>query len=202
MADDDVRDDATLADTLGAFGTRPLLEGPPESDDAPSDPTSEWHAEEPPRQPDESRLERLVAWVRWAAAPLGFFVFLSALTAYGVLRDRDGGSVSPEPPAVAGEPAAVSTPPVTEPITVPPTTVPTTVPSAPTTVAGPSPAPPPTSPPEAATDPPEVTATTVATSRFRPVCGYTPGQPVIVSVNGRPAGEVAADARGCVSPPE
>ena len=202
MSDDDVRDDALLADTLGAFGTRPLLDGTPEPHGAPSDPTPEWHTDEEPPDADASRLGRLVGWVRWAAAPLGFFFFLAGLTAYGVLRDRDGSTVSDSRPAVApattsapattpATTATTSVPASTAPvpvITVTPTTGPgvtvstTVLPSASDADAAPSPA---------ADDPP--------VRRYGPVCGYAPGQKVEIVINGRREGTASADADGCVS---
>lgn len=193
MPEDDARDDATLAETLGAFGAQPLLEGTGAPDGAGTDAAGEWYPDDGPAGDDGSRPGRLVRWLRWGAAPLGFLLFLAALTAYGVLRDRDGTSDAPTPPAVAT--TQVSTAPAPE-ATVPPTTAvdpPTTLPEAP-------PEPATTSPPVAAeTDTAEVTATTAPAPRFGPVCGYAPGETVEILINGRPAGTATADADGCVS---
>ncbi len=193
MAEDEGRDDATLAETLGAFGARPLLDGTPDPDASPSGPVLEPPLDEG-KEPEESPLGRLLGWVRWAAAPLGFFLFLSALTAYGVLRDREGTSGSPAPPAVVTEPPPRLTAPVGE-----GSTAPTTAAGASATTLAEPPLQPEGSPPvPAETQPSRMTVTTTP-ARLGPVCGYTPGQSINISVNGRPAGRVTADARGCVS---
>ena len=214
MGEDERRDDAVLADALRAFGgVGPLPDGATEPDVAPSDPTPEWRTDGAPSEPDGSRVGRLVGWVRWAAAPLGFFLFLAALTAYGVLRDRDGSTVSGSQPA--GAPATTSapattattslparTPPVpattVTPTTGPPTTArPTTVPTttAPAAAGGlrttPSPSPSDSDPAPAADD--------QSGRQDGPVCGYAPGETVDVVINGRPEGTATADGQGCVS---
>jgi hypothetical protein len=220
MAEDELRIDAGVAETLGAFGTRPLLDGTSDPGAAPSDPTPESHLDEGRPEPDESRLARLVGWVRWAAAPLGFFLFLSALTAYGVLRDREGsGTTNSQPSAAAATTAVPATAAPTRQITVTPTTSPqaaspaTTVPDAPTALSSaapraaspPAPAPPAASPPApspsgtSGADPARSTATGVPVRYFGPACGHAPGQTIAVMIDGRRQVPATADANGCVS---
>ncbi|HWC11239.1 MAG TPA: hypothetical protein VG455_08455, partial [Acidimicrobiales bacterium] len=139
MADDDRRDEAILAETLAGFGPRPVLDGAAEPGE-PDDTRPDWQPDEEPGGPDESRLDRLAAGLRWAAAPLGFFLFLAALTAYGVLRDRAGDtadSPSPAPAATTEMPSTTAPPPTTEPPAAV-TTVPTTAPPVPTTASAPA----------------------------------------------------------------
>lgn len=221
MGEDQRRDDAILADTLRAFAARPLPDGTTEPDVAPSHPAQEWHPEEEPpepdgepREPDGSRFDRVVGWVRWAAAPLGFFLFLSALTAYGVLRDRDGSTVSGS--QSAGTPATTTAPATTATTSLPARTAPV-----PTTTVTPTTGPPmtaspttvPTTPPAAAgglrstpapsgsdADPDRAPAADdLRGKQYGPVCGYAPGETVDVVINGRPDGTATADAEGCVS---
>ena len=210
MPEDPDPDDVILAESLGAFSARPLLDGTAELDAARSDPAPEWRSDDEPPE-DESSAGRLVAWVRWAAAPLGFFLFLTALTAYGLLRDRDGTSDPGSRPAVApqttsapattvatAEPATTApalqitvTPSTRPPATVPATTLPPE-PSGPTSPVAPPPGlDPDPPPPPAANDPPP--------RSYGPVCGYSPGETVEVEINGRPEGLATADGDGCVS---
>ena len=215
MAEDEGRDDATLAETLGAFGARPLLDGAPEPDDAPPGrPTPEWHPDEGP-EADGSRLGRLLGWVRWAAAPLGFFLFLSALTAYGVLRDRDGSSTTGSSASAsrAGAAPATTSAPATTATTPAPATTATSSQPAVTATAGPRATVSTATPPRAATgrsaaSPPPASAPAPTRSSaanslpvryFGPACGHAPGQTIAVTIDGRRLGPATADADGCVS---
>jgi hypothetical protein len=207
MAEDEARDDTTLADTLGAFGARPLLDGTPEPDPASPEPTR-WRTDEPPARPDQSRLGRLVGWVRWAAAPLGFFLFLAALTAYGVLRDRDGSTASDS--AVDSQPAAApvttAAPTPTTPgtpmtalapqITFTPSTGPPS-PRSPTTLGGASTGRSAASAPAASGR--QAAANDLPVTRLGPDCGHAPGETVPLTVDGRRQVFATAAADGCVS---
>jgi hypothetical protein len=158
----------------------------------------------------DSRLGRLTDRIRWAAAPLGFLLFLAAITVHGLV-DGPGADEDVVP---AGAPAPSASAPATTATTEASSTMPATVAEAPTTAPA-APAAPPE--PAAATEPPAeppppaaaadgdtvqtapaATHTTRAAPRFGPVCGLVPGQTVHVSINGRPGPTVRADANGCV----
>jgi hypothetical protein len=114
-----------------------------------------------------------------------------------VLRNREGNDAadSPAPPVVATTARPAITSPAAE-----VRTVPTTGLQAPTTLPEPPAAPAPTSPPaRPGPGSDRVTATTAPATRFGPVCGYAPGQTVVISINGRRAPPVTAGADGCVS---
>ena len=198
MADDEVSDEATLAETLGAFGARPLLDGTSEPAAAPSDPTPDGRHDEGWPETDESPVARVLGWVRWAAAPLGFFLFLSALTAYGLLRDREGSGAADSPAPAVATTALPATTATTAPATEV-TTMPTIV-EVPTTLPEPPAAPSTTLPPVTSdAGAARVTAGTAPVTRFDPVCGYTPGRTARITINGRPRPPVTVDAAGCVS---
>ncbi|HEX2275439.1 MAG TPA: hypothetical protein VHG90_16375 [Acidimicrobiales bacterium] len=207
MTDEETPDDVSVPETLGgALGAVPPPPRPSEESSVFSDASRELRLET--GRPVESRVSRFVNWLRWAAAPLGFFLFLAGLTAFGLLKDEtttdtgDQMAANPQP--------AVSAPPTT---VAAPTTVPATAP--PTTVAAPVTAPPPTEPPPtepAPTEPPQTAppqtappapssarSAPAASPRYGPACGYRPGQTVRITINGRPAGTATADANGCVT---
>lgn len=146
---------------------------------------------------------------RSALARLGVVAFLAALVLSAwIVVGRGGdtagvtaGSRSSQPPA------AVTTPP-------------STVPEAPTTTAAPATTAPPvtqavaaapqvTSPPPPPARPrtttaparPRTTSAPAPAARYGPLCGFSPGAPVDVQINGRPAGAATADRNGCVSAP-
>lgn len=196
MPQDEGLDDAPFPETLGALGGVPA---PPRPGDEPpilaeADPEVPLHDGQTPG--GESRRDRLVSWLRWAAAPLGFSVFLVALTLFGLLKD--------EPTIDAGGVPAATTP-ATRSTATPP--VPTTVPDAPTTTATPTTEPPTTQPP--ATQPPATAPTPPrevgpsagrsTSPRFGPVCGHPAGRMFEIVINGQPAPPVTADANGCVT---
>ena len=192
MPQDEGLDDAPFPETLSALGGVPA---PPRPGDEPPilaepDPEVQLHDRRTPG--GESRRDRLVSWLRWAAAPLGFSVFLVALTLFGLLKD--------EPTTDAGGVPAATTP-ATRPTATPP--VATTVPDAPTTTATPTTEPPTTQPP--ATEPAPgaqqvgPSADRSTSPRFGPVCGHPPGQMFEIVINGQPAPPVTADANGCVT---
>ena len=213
MADDDAPHEPSIAETLpGGLGAVPPPASPQESTVL-RDASQELRYDVGP--PVESRMSRFVSWLRWAAAPLGFFLFLAGLTAFGLLKDDSTTDLGDTSTAdVAPEPAT-SAPETTATTATATTTAPTTVAELPT-----SDAPPPAEPPSAAapeptepspTAPPETSppaprsagaaAPAAAGPRYGPVCGYRPGQTVGITINGRPAGSVTADANGCVSVP-
>lgn len=211
MAQDEGLDDAPFPETLGALGGVPA---PPRPADEP--PTSasvigDAPVDDRPSVGRESRLDRLIGWVQWAAAPLGFFVFLVALTAFGLLKDEPttdarnvpAANMSPPTSAAAQTPAAAITVPEAPSTTAAPATTepPTTEPptTQPPTTEPPAPEPPTTEPPpEPASGSAEADSSNTA-PRFGPVCGYRPGQTVRIRINGEPAPPVTADADGCVS---
>jgi hypothetical protein len=135
---------------------------------------------------------RLTDWVRWAAAPLGFLVFVVGLTVFGLRHD--GRTALEATPPAGGSGATIPTPvpttsgaPATTPAPgVPPPPAPAEAPVASATAIEPAPA-----------DARASSPTTAA--RFGPVCGQVPGRTVQIVINGRPAPPVTADARGCVT---
>ena len=211
MADDDTPAEVSVPESLGgALGAVPPPPRPSEESAVFADASAALRSDV--GSPLESRMSRFVSWLRWAAAPLGFFLFLAGLTAFGLLKD--------ETTDTADQPAANVVPatgvgPVTTgpPATTAPTTTPepaTTAPEPPTTLAPPLTEPPATEPPAIeprATEPPATSppsartapAAAPAAPRYGPVCGYRPGQAVRLTINGRPAGSATADANGCVT---
>lgn len=143
---------------------------------------------------------------RSALVPMGVAAFVAALLlSVWIVGGRAGDTAG----LTAGSrsrqtPAAVTTPP-------------STVPEAPTTTAAPAttappvtqavaPAPEVTSPPaqpRTTTAPvrPRTTTAPARAARYGPLCGFSPGAPVDVQINGRPAGASTADRNGCVSAP-
>lgn len=222
--EEEAREDAALAETLGAFSTLPLLDGVSEAVASP-EPVDEQFGEGETVPPEEaSRLARFGGWLRWAAAPLGFFLFLAALTAYGVLRDRDGGDSersAREPAALTGSTSTTAmsaTTPTTSVIAAPTTLVgtPTTVvseftgvtttlltpgassSSTPIATLGTSARSAPAAPPASAAAPPAQT-TGAPVRYFGPACGHAPRQAVPITIDGRRERAVVADDNGCVS---
>lgn len=164
MPQDEGLDDPPFPDTLSALGGVPA----------------------PPRR------DRVVGWLQWAAAPLGFSVFLVGLTLFGLLKDEPTTDASSVPAATTPATRSTATP-----------SVATSAPHAPTTTAAPTTEPPATEPP--ATEPtPEAqpvgpSAGGSPSPRFGPVCGHPPGQMFEIVINGQPAPPVTADASGCVT---
>jgi hypothetical protein len=159
----------------------------------------------------DSRLGRLTDRIRWAAAPLGFLLFLAAITVHGLV---DGPGADEDVVPAAGQAPSVTTPATaatteastTEASTTVPTTIAEPPPAAPDPPAAAPEAPqataePPASPPPdaGAGDERTVEAPSAAASRFAPVCGLVPGQTVHIAINGRPGPTVHADANGCVT---
>lgn len=203
MTEEEVPPDPSVPETLG--GTLGAVPPPPRPSEESAVFTDASRDLRDAGGPQEPRLARFVGWVRWAAAPLGFFVFLAALTAFGLLKDDEPATDVGDEPAANVVPA---TPAPTIPETVVTTEVPTTVAEPPTTVTPPPTEPPPTQPPptEPPAPPPAASpsrssepAKPAAASRFGPSCGYRPGQTVRITINGRPAGTAIADGRGCVT---
>ena len=208
MADDDAPTDVSVPETFGgALGAVPP--SPRSSDESAVFTDASRDLAFAAGAPQDSRMARFVSWLRWAAAPLGFFLFLAGLTAFGLLKDEPTTDTGDQPAANL-TPATAVVPTTTAP---PATTTPTTTPEPPTTAAPEPPttaAPPPTEPPPAAPPPTAPPATsprsartappaTTAAPRYGPVCGYRPGQTVRLTINGRPAGSATADANGCVT---
>ena len=71
---------------------------------------------------EDSRLGRLTDRIRWAAAPLGFLLFLAAITVHGLVN----GPGADEDAVPAAGPAPSASTPATTATTDGPTTVPTT----------------------------------------------------------------------------
>lgn len=220
LPEEEAREDAALAETLGAFSTLPLLDGVSDAGD-PAPAEEHFEEGETAIEGGGSRSARLVGWMRWAAAPLGFLLFLSALTAYGVLRDRESGdseSSARAPAAATSESpstaSASTTTPTTGLVEVPTTAlsefsrVTTTLLSPPASASPTSTVAPTASPragaatattssPGPASSPAQTTA---ARARyFGPACGHSPGQAVPITIDGRRERAVIADANGCVS---
>ena len=208
-APDEAPDDASIPETLpGGLGGMPPSSVPPDESSVLRDASRGLRFDAGP--PVESRMSRFVSWLRWAAAPLVFFLFLAGLTAFGLLKDDSTTDIADEPMAdVAAVPTSAPTTTETTATTAAPTTVaePPASTAPPPLEPEPSAAPQPTEPPATAppaTSPPEpraagAAAPAPATPRYGPVCGYRPGQVVRITINGRPAGSVTADANGCVS---
>ena len=218
MPQDEGLDDAPFPDTLSALGGLPATPRPADEPPTPAEANAEVDLPDVRDAGGESRLDRLVSWVQWAAAPLGFFVFLVALTLFGLLKDEPTTETGNAPAAnasaarvaapsaattVSGAPSTTAAPTTDPPATEPPPTQPqATQPPATEPPATQSPA---TQP--AATEPPapsepapvSQSAGRSTSPRFGPVCGYRPGQTVRIRINGQPAGTVTADAEGCVT---
>jgi hypothetical protein len=161
---------------------------------------------------------RGAAWERRRFPPkvlsVGALVFLAALLLFAAVTS--GGGESPDRLAVTDQ-TQVSTPATTTATSAPlappapPVPPPTTLPDAPATTSAPPPAtaaPPPPRParaaPTAASTParrPARATPAPTVGRFPRMCGFTPGSPVDVEINGRPAGSQTADRNGCVSRP-
>jgi hypothetical protein len=214
MADDDAPTDVSVPETLG--GTLGAVPPPPRSSDESAIFTdASRDIAFPAGATQESQMARFVSWLRWAAAPLGFFLFLAGLTAFGLLKDepitdtgdQQAANVMPAtgvvptttaPPPAAAAPTTTPEPPTTA--TPDPPTAAALPPSEPPPTEPPPTEPPPTAPP--ATLPPSArTAPPAAPAapRYGPVCGYRPGQAVRITINGRPAGSATADTNGCVT---
>lgn len=131
------------------------------------------------------------------------------LSAWAVLADQMGGSRQVGPPGSGPAVTEVTTRSVTgsERSHVTASQAPTTAVD-PTTTAPPGAAPATAAPPTVLrTVAPPVATSTTATSMtedggdtvWGPICGFRPGAPVDVKINGQPAGPATADANGCVS---
>ena len=196
MPQDEGLDDAPFPETLGALGGVPA---PPRPGDEPpilAEANDEANAEvqlADGRTPGgKSRRDRLVSWLRWAAAPLGFSAFLVAITLFGLLKDEPTTDAGGVPAATTPATRSTATPPVA-----------TTVPDVPTTTEPPTTEPPTTQPPATAPTPEAQavgpSAGRSTSPRFEPVCGHPPGQRFEIRINGQPAPPVTADANGCVT---
>lgn len=210
MAEDEGLEDAPFPEPLSALGGVPAPPRP--ADEPPTSANADGHVPFDDRRSfgRESRLDRLIGWVQWAAAPLGFFVFLVALTAFGLLKDEPTSDVGNTPLANVSTPTSAAAQAVAVATTVPEvpstTAAPTTEPptTEPPTTEPPAAQPPATEPPATEPPPEPASGSAEATSpnrapRFGPVCGYRPGQTVRIRINGEPAPPVTADANGCVS---
>ncbi|HEX2274142.1 MAG TPA: hypothetical protein VHG90_09755 [Acidimicrobiales bacterium] len=147
------------------------------------------------------------------ALPAAAVVFMAVLLVYAVATGSGDGadeiSVTDRPPSTTEATVSTTAAPTTAPV---PTTVaapvPTTLAPPPTTGAAPPPA---TAPParpaaragRAPTPRPSRPAPAPApvVTSFPRMCGFAPGSPVDVELNGRPAGTQTADGNGCVSRP-
>ena len=156
-----------------------------------------------PSRPATARLTRRVGRV---VRPAGLVVL--ALVLYGSVvhkgtddsrRLRSTPAPSVRAPSTTAAPTTVTT------LPPPPAPAPTTAAPQPTSAPAP-PAPPPTTAaprhqaPTPAPAPRRAPTTTIARNATgaRRACGFAPGAPVDMSLNGRPAGSQTADATGCV----
>ena len=199
MADDERWNGAPRPEAPGPLGAAPSLPRISDEPAAAAGTHPDLGLEDRPTASSEPRLNRLVDWLRWAAAPLGFFLFLAALTLHG-LTVKDESSGAGDLPAA--RPAPSISAPVSTATTAQVIAVATTVPQAPTTTAA-TPQEPPTTTATVVTSAPEGDGTQAPTpttaARFGPVCGFTPGETVRIRINGQPAPPVTAGANGCVS---
>ena len=176
-----------------------------------------WDEPAPPTYAPSRRTSG-AAWSRRRPSPRllppAALVFLGALLLFaaGTSNERE----SPDRLSVTDQ-TQVTTPATTAAPAAPPPPAPTTLPDAPpTTAAAPPPtaAPPPPQSAPAAQAPARASARAPAPARqparatpaptvgqFPRMCGFVPGGPVDVLLNGRPAGEQTADRNGCVSRP-
>lgn len=175
-------------------------------DTLPDLPTPTYEAEPRPR----SRRRWTRRQFRRVAAA-GALIFLGALIVYATVATGGGeradelsltDRATPTTQPTATTTAAPPTTPVATTLAAPPPTAaapspPTAAPPAPPRAARAAPRPAPSPAPRPTTRP----ARGPVVRSFPPMCGFVPGSPVDVEVNGRSAGTQTADARGCVSRP-
>jgi hypothetical protein len=156
------------------------------------------------------------AWTRRRASsrvlPVAALVFLAMLLLFAAANSNDEESAdrlsvtdrtevsAPATTAAAAPPPAPTTVPEAPPTTAPPPP-PTAAPPQPQparAARAPTPAPAPARPPARQ---PARAAPAPTVGQFPRMCGFVPGGPVDVELNGRPAGEQRADRNGCVSRP-
>jgi hypothetical protein len=136
-----------------------------------------------------------------ALALLGALLVVAAIS-IGNRESPDTLQVLDQQPSTTETPtttAAASPPPAPTTVVEPPTTSPPPPP-----MAAPASSPPQSQPARATTArarQPARAATPTTVLRFPRMCGFVPGSPVDVEINGKPAGAQTADARGCVSRP-
>ena len=169
-------------------------------------------------QPDHTQASQGDPWGRRRSRPavlaIGTAGVVAALVLLASNVSRGGGRVELS--------AAHQTPSTTQAAVMPPAPAavappaPTAPPQAPTTAAPPPPTTAAPAPAAAAPAPkpaartasgqaparaPARAASGAPVERFPRMCGFVPGGPVDVEINGRPAGTQTADSRGCVSRP-